>query len=115
MARKQTDISPAWEEFAELCEEFGGEEFTAKMQRRLGLEGLAEVRYQARRGSLDAAKTLLVHWVGQPALPIDMRTQAMMSPDEVRAAMLQLYRDQGFTEEEAAARVAELEPEETNG
>jgi hypothetical protein len=111
MSRKPS--APAdeiWGEFLEFASAFGGTEFSLALSQRLGLEGLATLRYRARRGCAVAAKELANRGLGQPELPVSLKAQAMNSPEEVRQAMRDIYRAQGMDEDTALARVAELEP-----
>jgi hypothetical protein len=82
--------NPAWEEFLALCEEHGGPAFTKAIAQHVGLEAIATLRYQARRGNTTAAKYLADRWLGEPILPFHERVETM-NAEEVREALIARY------------------------
>ena len=108
-------MSDAWSEFLELCEAHGGPSFTQAIAQAIGLEAIATLRYQARRGNTAAAKYLCDRWLGEPVLPFEDRVQ-QMNREDARAALrvrhLARLQAKGYDDETAAQIAADLVDDE---
>lgn len=109
MARRKN--SAAWEEFLELCEEVGGEGLTMEVQKRMGMEAMAELRYQAQRGDTKACMYIVDRWLGQPEQPFAVKAQTMTA-EEAQAALVVECRKLGWTDEQIEEMLAQVRGQE---